>query len=170
VAHFLVANDMASHFLTELGNERRAPHTFSPSSMDALRKYDWPGNVRQLKNAVQSAVLTALLNKHSLLEVVDLPADILQPKLESAVPPPRPSNVAEGANPSIRDLDEELAKTELSLIQRAIEQSGGRKNEAWKLLGLNDRFALHRRVKTLIDEYPALVAEFPVIQKLYAKQ
>jgi hypothetical protein len=44
------------------------------------------------------------------------------------------------------------------------------KTEAWKLLGLNDRFALHRRVTSLLKKEPELAAEYYMIQSLYVNK
>jgi len=56
----------------------------------------------------------------------------------------------------------------LKLIEEALRRAGGKKTEAWKLLGLNDRFALRRRILDLMKDNPALVKEFPLISQAYA--
>ena len=68
------------------------------------------------------------------------------------------------------DLDIELARAELTYMEEALQSTQERKTEAWKLLGLNDRFALLRRAKALIQRHPVLASEFPTVQKLYGKQ
>jgi DNA-binding NtrC family response regulator len=67
------------------------------------------------------------------------------------------------------NLDVELAKVELAYIEEALRSTQERKTEAWKLLGLNDRFALWRRSKALLQKYPALASEFSTVQRLYTK-
>jgi DNA-binding NtrC family response regulator len=158
---------LTRHFLTELGKEKRVPQDFSGDAMDALCQYAWPGNVRQLKNATQSAVLSAFLNRHSQIELFDLPADILR---GGRLPSPSPNEMAPSPIQSQINLDQELARAEFSLIERALVQSGGRKTEAWKLLGLNDRFALHRRAKVLFDRHPELIGDFPTVKQLYRRE
>jgi DNA-binding NtrC family response regulator len=65
------------------------------------------------------------------------------------------------------DLGEELARTELDYIQQALCLTEGKKTEAWRLLGLNDRFALRRRVKRIGEAYPDLINIFPLVSRLY---
>jgi DNA-binding NtrC family response regulator len=65
------------------------------------------------------------------------------------------------------DLDAELARVELAYIQDALQLTEGKKADAWRLLGLNDRYALLRRVKRIGEEYPHLINSFSLLQKLY---
>jgi hypothetical protein len=67
------------------------------------------------------------------------------------------------------NLDEELARHELSYMEGALRSTEERKTEAWKLLGLNDRFALLRRAKMLLKTYPHLAAAHPTVARLYSK-
>src|SRR5687767_13086591 len=99
--------------------------------MDRLLQYQWPGNIRQLRTTMESALFRAFYRRHLEVEVDDLP-----PELTDSETTPL------DALPSTLDLslDEALAKTELAYIERALQQVQGKKTEAWKLLGLNDRF------------------------------
>lgn len=135
----------------------------SHDAADALRKYHWPGNVRELKAVLERANIYANYHGHARIEKEDLPLELLKnvtPETKSA---PR-VDLDAGI-----DLDAELARVECSYIERALSLTEERKTEAWKLLGLNDRFALLRRAKNLLRSYPELGAEFPTVQKLYGK-
>ncbi len=49
---------LARHFLRQINRDhRRAIEDFTPSAMSRLREYHWPGNVRQLRNTIESAVV-----------------------------------------------------------------------------------------------------------------
>jgi hypothetical protein len=103
-------------------------------------------------------------HKHSLIEPEDFQKKIGPEEKTEPSPPP----VVLGEDGV--DLDLVLATTALSYVQRALQSTDRRKTEAWKLLGLNDRFALRRRVKQIADAYPDLMRRFPVVQDLYRDQ
>ena len=89
--------------------------------------YQWPGNVRQLENAVERAV--AFTAGRTQIDFADLPSEIQQaeePALSSAVTLPEDG----------LDLDRFVANIERELIQRSLERTGGNKGQAAKLLNL----------------------------------
>ena len=113
--------------------------TVSQEAMRRLMAYDWPGNVRQLENAVERAV--AFSAGRSQIEVGDLAADIQQaqePVLTSTVALPD-----EGL-----ELDRFLSNIERDLIQRSLARTRGNKGAAAKLLGLK-RTTLVEKLKRL---------------------
>jgi DNA-binding NtrC family response regulator len=113
--------------------------TFSQEAMRRLMAYQWPGNVRQLENAVERAV--AFSGGRPQLDVVDLPTEIQQaeePALTSSVTLPD-----EGL-----DLDRFISNIERDLIQRSLDRTGGNKGAAAKLLGLK-RTTLVEKLKRL---------------------
>ena len=48
---------LAAHFISEIGNSE--PYEFNQDCLNALRAFDWPGNVRQLKNVVRQVIFEA---------------------------------------------------------------------------------------------------------------
>ena len=107
--------------------------------MRLLMACSWPGNVRQLENAVERAV--AFSAARTQIDLDDLPADIQQAQeiaVSSAVALPE-----EGL-----DLDEYIANVERELIQRSLERTGGNKGQAAKLLNLK-RTTLVEKLKRL---------------------
>src|SRR5206468_6939035 len=70
---------MARAFLKRFAAQANRPLTdFTPEACDRLRKHDWPGNVRQLQNEVQRAVL---MSEGKMVDVQDL--SIADPKLNA---------------------------------------------------------------------------------------
>ena len=67
---------LAGHFLRQHaeGSRGRRFSGFSSAALDALRAYDWPGNVRQLRAAVERA---CVLSRGERIEVQDLPPEVL---------------------------------------------------------------------------------------------
>ncbi len=64
---------LAKHFLMQANNARGKTAYFTPSALDALESADWPGNIRQLKNTVVSAVI---LTQQDAIDADVLPSSI----------------------------------------------------------------------------------------------
>lgn len=153
---------LADHFLYIKRQEGKTKLAgYNPEALNALENYRFPGNVRELKAVVDLAIMLADSQDHQIIEVDDLQLSS-QRSEESSTFLPSAHFTEEGI-----DLAMELARTELSYVQRALEITNGKKTEAWKILGLNDRFALLRRIKKIGETYPHLVELFPLVQKLY---
>jgi DNA-binding NtrC family response regulator len=117
----------------------RTPITVSQEGMRRLMAYPWPGNVRQLENAVERAV--AFTAGRSQIDVADLPVEIQQvpePALASTIALPE-----DGV-----DLDAFVANIERELIQRSLERTGGNKGQAARLLNLK-RTTLVEKLKRM---------------------
>jgi DNA-binding NtrC family response regulator len=103
------------------------PVTVSQEAMRKLMAFQWPGNVRQLENAVERAI--ALLGSRNQIEVTDLPPD-LQALTE------------DGGRPSLDlpergvDLPALVAQMERDLIARALARTENNRGAAARLLGL----------------------------------
>lgn len=156
---------LAHHFLSLLRKQGRAQVTeIDKEVLEKILQYPWPGNVRELKAVLERAVIYANYHGHYRLEKEDLPLEILSPSAIDSRKSPG-GRMAEGGI----NLEKELARVELSYIEEALQLTEARKTEAWKLLGLNDRYALLRRSKILIKRHPSLAFEFPLVRKLYGK-
>ncbi len=126
---------LVQHFLEKL----KSPLTVSQEGMRRLMAYSWPGNVRQLENAVERAV--AFTGGRTQIELGDLPTEVQQAQesvLSAAVSLPE-----EGL-----DLDAFVADIERDLIQRSLERTGGNKGQAATLLHLK-RTTLVEKLKRL---------------------
>ena len=128
---------LIEHFRARFANEQgRSLIAFSPEAIRALVSHEWPGNVRQLQHAIESAVLLA---RTSTITLDDLPPEILGAQLpargEVALPP-------EGI-----DLEATLERIERSLIRQALERSRGVRTKAAQTLGLSFRSLRYRLQK-----------------------
>ena len=118
------------HFCTR---HRRPLKQLSPEILGAMERFPWPGNVRQLRNAIERMVLLA-------------PARTLQPEhLPSHL---RPRDAAPPARKRLEDMTMSEAQNEL--IRLAIERCGGNKAAAARRLGISRR-NLHYRIGTPKD-------------------
>jgi DNA-binding NtrC family response regulator len=155
---------LANHFLQLFREQGRTRiEEISGEALQALTGYGWPGNVRELRAALERANIYANYYGHRRIEKDDLPLELLSADM-SAAKRAAPADLRAGVV-----LDAELARVELSYIEEALRATGERRTEAWKLLGLNDRFALLRRAKKLLKAYPDLGAEYPSARKLYGR-
>jgi DNA-binding NtrC family response regulator len=115
----------------------------SQEAMRRLMAYHWPGNVRQLENAVERAV--AFTAGRSQIDVDDLPSEVQQAQETSA-------NSAVTLPEEGMDLAAFVAGIERELIQRSLERTGGNKGQAARLLNLK-RTTLVEKLKRLQNEF-----------------
>jgi transcriptional regulator with PAS, ATPase and Fis domain len=123
----------------EAGARPSAILTVSQQAMRCLMSYSWPGNVRQLENAIERAV--ALSGGRTQIETADLTLDIQQASQAAATPD---LNLPEDGI----DFDRYVSSIEHQLIRRALEKTGGNKGQASKLLNLK-RTTLVEKLKRL---------------------
>jgi two-component system, NtrC family, response regulator AtoC len=121
---------LVQHFLDTFraATSRTAPLTVSQEAMRRLMAFHWPGNVRQLENAIERAV--AFSAGRTQIDLADLPTDI-HPPHQPAVVSPHVALPEEGL-----DLDRLIGGIERELIQRSLERTGGNKGQAARLLNL----------------------------------
>jgi two-component system response regulator AtoC len=119
---------LAEHFLEgAVARHALAPKVISDEAMRALLAYDFPGNVRELENMIERAVITAGV-------------DVLSPSHLFGDAAPDQSYEAR-ANQSFLDLPfkDAVAALERELIRRALEAADGNRTEAARRLGINRR-------------------------------
>jgi len=130
---------LIDHFLRMLSARYKKPVPIvSKHAQQALIAYSWPGNVRQLRNAVEQMLV---LDKDGRLDVDDLPEDIAP--LGQTVEGDVASNAARGADFLI---GRPFTEVEKFYIERALELTGGKREEAAKILEIGER-TLYRKIK-----------------------
>jgi DNA-binding NtrC family response regulator len=121
---------LAEHFLTRAAERHRRPVTaFEPAALGALKSYPWPGNIRELENVVERLVI---VKGNGTLGFADLPTSIRTPREITHTGSPLPELPKDGT-----DLRAMLEAVEDRMIGEALERTGGNKNRAAELLGLN---------------------------------
>ena len=130
---------LMEHFLKEMA-QRHGREFASPTraARKSLMAYDWPGNIRQFRNAIERMVL---LDLDGVLDVDDLPEEIT------------PVEVNESDNDTGLDLvgfdylvGHSLKEVEQYYIQQALEMTGGKREEAASILEIGER-TLYRKIK-----------------------
>lgn len=127
---------LATHFIRKynLENGRELSENLSPEVLSLLENYQFPGNVRELENIIERAVVIALGDE---ITVDCLRPEVRDPKLAAAM-----IQQTEGASGDIDiargvNFYEEVKRFEIDLICRALDQTGGHQSRAARLLGLN---------------------------------
>ena len=132
---------LVQHFLQKFCSEAGRPvMTVSQAAMRPLMTYAWPGNVRQLENAMERAV--ALSGPRSQIEIGDLPPDIQQAS-DAGDLIPGLALPDDGL-----DFDAFISRIEHEVIRRALERTGGNKAAAATVLNLK-RTTLVEKLKRL---------------------
>jgi DNA-binding NtrC family response regulator len=143
---------IAHHFLKVAAEENGKPfRELTADGMQLLERYQWPGNIRELRAAIERAVVMAGGAK---ITVRDLPPSVREGA--TAVSTAVPGIKLAGFTKSGSHLN--LQDTEQRLIVRALEETGGNVTKAARTLGLSRR-TLHRRLKELRETQPAAVPE-----------
>jgi DNA-binding NtrC family response regulator len=122
---------LAEHFIRRFNDKnRRAVTGLSPEAVAALKQYNWPGNIRELENLLERLVI---LKGTGTVGLSDLPPNLRHTSAGHVTPL---ANVADLPTDGT-DLRAILEAVEDRMISEALERSGGNKNRAAELLGLN---------------------------------
>ena len=141
----LLLDRFLDEFAQEYGRERLEP---SPEALEALAAYHWPGNVRQLRNCIERAVL---LTRGSILALEGLPKEIVAGSSRNSSFGPAGGLIQGLANlQSLADmptLKHALAGPERALVLRALELAQGSRKDAAESLGINRSTLFNKMTK-----------------------
>ena len=133
---------LCEHILEQIGQRTGLAHReLTPEAIERLRRCAWRGNVRELQNVLEKAVM---LSDHARLSVAELEGIIPEEEIEPAVVAPEAPLMPTGA---LRSHALEMAGYERQLLLRALESTQNRVEEAARLLGLG-RATMYRKLRT----------------------
>ena len=145
--------ELAKHFLQRANASREQKLSFHPAVIRAMEQYAWPGNVRELENLIER--LTVLRDAGEI-GLDDLPPNVRntppRPVATTATIAPAAASTGFALPPEGVDLYAVLAELEDRLIREALERSGGNKNQAAKILGLNRTTLVEKLKKKARDQ------------------
>jgi two-component system response regulator HydG len=127
---------LAEHFLTRFAARQQRTLRLSSAALDRLLAYAWPGNIRELVNAMERA---AILSPPDTVGTDDLPPHIAA-RLDLGAPPPLPRQLS-------------LAETEKAYIIQTLERCGWNHSRTADALGIG-RTTLWRKLKEYGIESP----------------
>jgi len=123
---------LASYFIDKHSRQaRRRVSGLSPQARAILIAYDWPGNIRELENSIERAIV---LGSSEVVLAEDLPESMLE------------GNLPAGTKPTL--FHDSVNQTKRQIILKAFEGAAGNYTETAKLLGLHPNY-LHRLIRNL---------------------
>jgi two-component system nitrogen regulation response regulator NtrX len=133
---------LVDHFVARYAAERRVPTPqTSPEALAALQAYDWPGNVRQLRNVVERTIILAPGDRLRTIDVDMLPPEVISDQERLA-----PGNAAKSIMGT--PLREARETFEREYLRVQIRRFSGNISRTATFIGM-ERSALHRKLKTL---------------------
>lgn len=131
---------LVDHFFTRYANEQGvAPPAISPEAMAALQSYDWPGNVRQLRNVVERTVILAPRDRLARIDSDMLPSEIVSTPI---------GGETGGSALMGVPLREARENFEREYLKVQIRRFSGNISKTASFIGM-ERSALHRKLKLL---------------------
>jgi DNA-binding NtrC family response regulator len=118
---------LAQHFLEQVVTG--APPRLTAAALEAMERYAWPGQVRELRAVMERA---ALLAEGGVVDAALVPGAVDAGGLEASAPPPRPA--------------EELAALERGHIAAVLEAAGWHQGRAAERLGISPK-TLYRKIR-----------------------
>jgi DNA-binding NtrC family response regulator len=135
---------LAQHFVQKFSRPSAAPKTISPEAMEALIQFRWPGNIRELENAIERACVTS---RDDVIRPENLPPDVLKPA------PPRhrlpPVDFSRPLSPQIAEL---TAAYEERYLRRALKRTHAHIGRTARLTGLSRRTITEKLALYQIDK------------------
>lgn len=127
---------LAQLFLDGLNRKYQARKFFSPGALRAFLSYNWPGNIRELRNVIERLVITSADNELNFEEEGGDNAEVIcaSPTLTNQ------KSIYRG------ELKKVLQEVEKQYIDQVLEECGGRVSEAAKRLGMH-RTMLYRKIE-----------------------
>jgi PAS domain S-box-containing protein len=123
---------LVDHFIKRFNLKmNKRIHSVSPGVMELLMRYDFPGNIRELENAMEHAFV---LCNSSRIQLDHLPKELIEKAQKPALPAPIPP--------------EPLKRAEAQAILRALENHGGSRKKSAEELGISG-VTLWRKMKKL---------------------
>lgn len=127
---------LAQHFIRKYSEEngRNISENLSPEVLSLLENYNYPGNVRELENIIERAIVIAPTD--------EITVDCLRPEVRDPQSAMERMSASSGKSGNV-DLKhgvsfyDEVKNYEIDLIRRALDQTGGHQSRAARLLGLN---------------------------------
>lgn len=135
---------LADHFLDRYAREMRKPvRGFSPEAVALLQAHPFPGNVRELRNLVERAVI---LSSGDEVSAEDIRFDVARAASSGPLDPPPMCTGLDQALRRFPDRDLDLEDFQKAIVEEALRRAGGNQVRAAGMLGIS-RDALRRRMK-----------------------
>jgi len=115
--------DLVRYFLEEMAKKRSTTYSINPDALEALVKYRWPGNIRELRNVIERATA---ISTHGTIDMTHLPS--LDSGFDTSV--------------SKKPYHTQIKEHQRAIILSALKECEGNKTEAARKLGLNRTYLI----------------------------
>ncbi len=130
---------LATHFAEKFSRPGDLPKQITPRAMEVLLNYGWPGNIRELENAIERACVTS---RDNTIQIENLPPDLVAPpKLKI------PFQIDLG-RPLFELVHDAVAQIEQQYIRKALKKTHGHVGRCARICGLS-----RRSITSKIAEY-----------------
>jgi DNA-binding NtrC family response regulator len=133
---------LVTHFTQKYVRHGQAPCQISAEAMELILGYNWPGNIRQLENAIERAAVTA---KDGAIRPENLPVELTKPPREKVLFP------IDLSRPLPEQLEELGADFEVRYLRAALEKTGGHIGRCATLCGLSRRSITYKVAQYKLD-------------------
>ena len=137
---------LVTHFLNKYARTGEPPKKVAPETMERLLAYRWPGNIRELENAIERSAVTTVGD-------TILP-EFLPPRVSGATPEEKPQFEIDLKHPLPYYLQKATEQIEREYITKALEKSRGNVGKCAELCGLSRRSVSGKISQYEIDKFP----------------
>ena len=134
---------LVAHFIGKHARSAESPKQITPQALEVLLHYCWPGNIRELENAIESACVTS--RDLRLVDIEDLP-----PELTAPDSPLRACSI-DLEKPLTDQVRDAVAQIESQYIRKALLKTHGHVGKSARLCGLSRRCISSKMVKYQLD-------------------
>jgi DNA-binding NtrC family response regulator len=134
---------LAEHFVQKFSRPAGSPKQIAPEAMEALLQHRWPGNIRELENAIERACVTA---RDDVITAESLPPEVLKPSR------PRYQLSVDLSRPLTEQLLELTSAFEERYLRRALKRTRGHIGRTAHLTGLSRRTITEKLALYEIDK------------------
>ena len=138
---------------------------FAPEALEKLISYNWVGNIRELKNAINYMLLRKKINDKKWVDIDCLPVEIQQFDPSMAIQ--KPDSLTEEKTIRPLSIEEEHALMDLKKIEEALIRKNKVKKDVATELGFENTDNLRYKIKKYFDKHPHLFDAFPFIRESY---
>ena len=139
---------------------------FSPEALDKLMTYNWVGNIRELKNAINYMLLRRKINDRRWVDIDCLPVEVQQFDPHAIILDSNALNQEETITRQL-SIEEEHALMDLKKIEEALIRKNKVKKDVAVELGFENTDNLRYKIKKYFDKHPHLFDTFPFIRESY---
>ena len=132
---------LITHFARQAAQRLGRPVSITPRALVALAGHSWPGNIRELRNAIERA---AVLSADGRLDSADFALGNGRPAINGAAGNGNGNGTGNGHQPQSYELKPQVEQLERLTIERALEASNGNRRDASRLLGVSLRTLFYK--------------------------